>query len=132
MPPKPKPEVNWVNPKKCKVCGAKVTKQYHHTIDKWGHRHYYPLCVEHFREMKNRQYASLRARKLGAPAPISAGDLCQICGKRARVMDHSHITGKWRGHLCYKCNSGLGAFGDSTERIESAIAYLKRYAVEVR
>lgn len=59
--------------------------------------------------------------------------VCMICkkvcssGQRLSV-DHDHKTGKNRGLLCRKCNSGLGLFGDSVELLQKAIDYLKFYA----
>lgn len=56
---------------------------------------------------------------------------CAICKVdantliRALCVDHNHTTGKVRGLLCYKCNSGLGFFQDKTELVEKAIQYLK-------
>ena len=64
---------------------------------------------------------------------------CKICGKselrrnyqekREQLLplfvDHCHKTGKVRGLLCSKCNTGIGMFEDSIENLTSAISYLK-------
>jgi hypothetical protein len=56
----------------------------------------------------------------------SAG-VCAICrqpyGSRPNV-DHCHQTGKIRGVLCSRCNSGIGLFLDSPELLNAAIRYL--------
>jgi hypothetical protein len=57
---------------------------------------------------------------------------CAICGKvppgRPLGMDHCHTTGRVRDLLCNHCNSGLGMFGDNSELMLKAIAYLARHA----
>jgi hypothetical protein len=40
-------------------------------------------------------------------------------------LDHCHTTNKVRGILCPLCNLGLGHFKNSSERITTAINYLK-------
>jgi hypothetical protein len=70
-----------------------------------------------------------------AMATMQAGG-CAICGRKSiggksqRIkylsVDHCHSTGQVRGLLCHSCNTGLGMFGDSPERMRLAIAYLER------
>lgn len=55
---------------------------------------------------------------------------CAICDTKPAnplllVVDHNHDTGKVRGLLCGGCNTGLGIFGDSPERLERALGYLE-------
>ena len=45
-------------------------------------------------------------------------------------VDHCHETGKVRGLLCTKCNSGIGMFKDNIEYLISAISYLKENSIE--
>lgn len=68
------------------------------------------------------------------------GGLCAICGRaEIRVdhrtkkvsrlaIDHDHETHAVRSLLCHTCNNGLGAMGDSIDRLRAAIAYLERHA----
>lgn len=63
---------------------------------------------------------------------------CAICGsnssseskKKGRFLyiDHDHYTGKVRGLLCSKCNSGIGLLGDDFEVLECAADYLRTHA----
>ena len=41
------------------------------------------------------------------------------------VIDHKHNTKNVRGLLCTKCNAGIGMFDEDTDKLESAIRYLK-------
>lgn len=57
---------------------------------------------------------------------------CLICGatkpddtRKYMYVDHNHRTGKIRGLLCGKCNTGIGVFHESIYRMERAIAYLR-------
>lgn len=61
---------------------------------------------------------------------------CKICGcsdmtsNRGNKLhiDHDHSTGKVRGLLCAKCNTGLGAFKDNIAVLYEAISYLQYYS----
>lgn len=56
---------------------------------------------------------------------------CMLCGKKQTTsnrrfcIDHNHTTGNLRGILCVSCNTGIGQFSDSIEKLEKAIEYLK-------
>jgi hypothetical protein len=56
---------------------------------------------------------------------ISNNGLCHLCNlRKATDVDHDHVTGKVRGHLCNSCNTALGKLGDSTEGLTKAINYI--------
>lgn len=56
----------------------------------------------------------------------SQGGGCAICGCTDKLtVDHDHLTENVRGVLCQWCNSGLGQFRDSEERLSQAISYLR-------
>jgi len=58
---------------------------------------------------------------------------CSICDKhqtelnRSLAVDHSHMTGKVRGLLCSKCNTGIGQFNESILVMTKAQEYLKKH-----
>lgn len=58
------------------------------------------------------------------------GGVCKIClkpptkSKKFLSVDHDHKTGKVRGLLCNRCNSGIGYFKDNTSLMLTAISYL--------
>lgn len=69
-----------------------------------GHR----LSFEQFQAMKAKQQ-----------------DRCAICQKEEKLcIDHCHSSGRVRGLLCHRCNSGLGYFRDNPDFLEKAILYL--------
>ena len=54
---------------------------------------------------------------------------CAICFQETKLtVDHNHQTGRVRGLLCERCNSGIGALSDSVALLVSAKAYLEHYA----
>lgn len=60
------------------------------------------------------------------------GGVCAICAEPPTeflCVDHCHSTLRLRGLLCRKCNTGLGCYEDSVERMKLAMAYLERHRV---
>lgn len=53
---------------------------------------------------------------------------CKLCDcyLMKPFIDHDHETGKVRGILCPKCNTGIGLLDDSPERLRAAAAYLEK------
>jgi hypothetical protein len=55
---------------------------------------------------------------------------CESCGdafSKTPHLDHCHETKQFRGWLCGGCNTGLGMFMDSEDRLIKAVAYLERF-----
>jgi hypothetical protein len=56
--------------------------------------------------------------------------LCALCSQAitdtTMIPDHCHESGKVRGLICRRCNTGLGLFGDNIEGLRRAIDYLER------
>lgn len=56
---------------------------------------------------------------------------CRLCGEPPisgfrLLVDHSHITGKFRGLLCTGCNTGLGMFRDNPNLLRKAAEYVEK------
>lgn len=54
--------------------------------------------------------------------------VCVICNKKdskSLSVDHDHRTGKVRGLLCQKCNTGIGMFEDNINLLKQGIKYLR-------
>jgi hypothetical protein len=54
---------------------------------------------------------------------------CAVCSRSPSELgrlyvDHCHQSGKIRGLLCQKCNSGLGLLGDTREALQKALKYI--------
>lgn len=55
---------------------------------------------------------------------------CEVCGRRngrwGIALDHCHQTGRFRGWLCYSCNTILGHAADDPKILRGLAAYLER------
>jgi hypothetical protein len=56
------------------------------------------------------------------------GGVCAICSQAhvRMCVDHCHETRAIRGILCSPCNRAIGQLGDSAEKVQRAVDYLKR------
>jgi len=133
---------------KCKVCGytrpkgrtvcapCRVREQQSTFASPQAYR-------DHLRKIT----AARRLKKLGVTQDIynaklaEQGGVCAICKKPETVTrksplngelivrefcaDHDHVTGKFRGLLCQRCNNGLGNFKDDLDNLREAIRYLE-------
>lgn len=54
-------------------------------------------------------------------------NFCPICEKFTInwILDHCHLTKKFRGYICNSCNLALGRFNDDVRLLEKSIAYLQ-------
>ena len=79
----------------------------------------------------NLRWKRKRAGIIGATDAIKVGT-CTICGMDTKLLlDHCHKTGRIRGWLCVRCNTGLGMFGDSAIILTKAVSYLRTNAEEM-
>ena len=58
---------------------------------------------------------------------------CAICGKHEKdcskqklYVDHDHDTKQVRGLLCSRCNSAIGLFDESVEKLSNAVRFLNK------
>lgn len=86
-------------------------KNYYRNGQKSRIKYRYGISFEDFEEMKERQ-----------------NNLCAICKTKTYEkelnIDHCHATGKIRGLLCTKCNTGIGLFCDDINLLKNVITYL--------
>ena len=82
-------------------------------------------------EYQKHWYQAERERSAGRPRPVN----CEVCGEPPRAKrggsavlcyDHDHVTGRFRGWLCFLCNAALGNARDNIEVLERLAAYLSR------
>jgi len=74
---------------------------------------------------KQREYQrAKRGLPLPAYPPPPACECCRLPFGRTAHLDHDHRTGKFRGWLCGKCNTGIGSLGDDISGIQRAASYL--------
>jgi hypothetical protein len=90
-------------------------ERYHADKDKYLDNFYkknYTLSLQEYNEMLEQQK-----------------EVCKICKEpcvtgRRLAVDHCHSTGKVRGLLCTRCNSGLSQYKDRVDLLQNAIDYL--------
>ena len=108
-----------------------------HTAPKGkGFRNQCVECREHIKRVINKikkEYAFLKP---------SISDCCILCGESGNelqkftsqgphkrklpwVCDHDHKTDKFRGWICFNCNTGLSNAKDNIKTLENWIEYLK-------
>lgn len=64
-----------------------------------------------------------RAKYAPRPKPIQ----CEVCGAMGIIcLDHDHITDKFRGWICNRCNVALGMVKDNSETLIALSEYLKK------
>lgn len=64
------------------------------------------------------------------------GGVCACCGEKPDPaadrrhailhVDHDHVTGFVRGLLCHGCNTGIGCFSESPDKLWLAVVYVER------
>jgi hypothetical protein len=122
---------------KCKTCVGAKDKKIRDDQRKRGEA----LASARWRERHPDRHAlatlRMHAKKKGLDvAEVEAywrshDGLCDICGKPERGLkkrlsiEHDHVTGKFRGLTCGRCNTLIGMADDDISVLEAAIEYLK-------
>ncbi len=59
---------------------------------------------------------------------------CAVCGDSMEkpYVDHNHRSGRIRGLLCYRCNTGLGFMRENTRILLAAVEYLTLHKSDAR
>ncbi len=117
---------------RCKVCKSGEVR------DAYAANPEHKKAVGKSHYHSNRGLDSRMRRKYGITAEeyqrllAAQGGHCAICpatepgyGRKYFTVDHDHKTGKVRGLLCVRCNTGLGMMEDSADRMEAAAQYIK-------
>lgn len=53
---------------------------------------------------------------------------CEICGETGQIcFDHDHLTNKFRGWICFKCNFALGYAKDNPYLLQKLSEYLIKH-----
>lgn len=105
-----------------------------------GHKRKYEQNMSPEQKARRKDYHYWRHLRLnyGVTPEIYAamlkaqGGLCALCCKPGRTgrngkmdVDHCHTTGRVRGLLCRHCNIALGILGDTPERMEIVMTYVR-------
>jgi hypothetical protein len=110
--------------KTCVKCGKeKLPSQFRLSAKSDNHKYRRPECIECEKKYSKEKYKIFKKIK-----SIEIGNKCACCGRSDKklVLDHCHVTGKFRGFICQNCNLGIGRLGDNIEGIKMALKYLKK------
>lgn len=103
------------------------------------HKQYYSLnkkkCYDRTNAWRKKNPSRIKASKIKSKYGLSADayasmclsqdNKCLLCLRDVKlVVDHDHVTGRVRGLLCRKCNSGLGLFLDNSDALLRASTYV--------
>ena len=77
-------------------------------------------------DLRRRWAYGIQPERLAA-LRVEQGGRCAVCRVGpATHVDHEHNTGRVRGLLCHRCNTGIGMLGDSEAGLVAALGYLRR------
>lgn len=116
----------------CRICGIeKPLEDFYYRKDTGRHRRECKECTKSLIHYRNTGWTQDDYER----ALIKQEGKCAICHCTLNssrytklAVDHCHKTGKLRGLLCMNCNTALGLFKDSPERLKEAIQYLEYHS----
>ena len=85
---------------------------------------------------KYREYGVMwKLKKLEKDAGQVCPKQCEICDRtqlKRLSFDHDHETGKFRGWVCYKCNTVLGLVDDDPRMLQKIINFLNEKDIKTK
>lgn len=128
--------------RKCAQCGKPFTKM----LNGAGYKYCSRLCMQRSKVkwhdkpgVKEYRHLYYIQKRYGVNPDEHAamlkeqGGKCAMCGKsithggnRNRQLDHCHRSGKPRGILCPRCNTGLANLNDDPGLLRKGIEYLTK------
>ena len=122
--------------KDCGYSGSDLSKFVKNKQSRYGYRN---LCIScavkrNSKEEKQKDWKTDHQTKKRCNVDVetykrlmATSNCCEICGSKEQLCyDHDHLTMKFRGVLCRKCNRSLGQSGDSLEALQRVVKYLER------
>lgn len=100
---------------------VKIKKNHVESRD-WGLQWKYGISQEDYMIMLEAQKGVC---KICSNPPSSKDHKANRDGMLYLHVDHDHSTGKVRGLLCKRCNTGLGGFRDNPSLLAKAALYIK-------
>ena len=86
-----------------------------------------PICYsKEWRKLhdSSRQRLEIQESLACRPKP----KICEICGRKGTIhFDHDHKSGKFRGWICYRCNSIIGLAKDDYKILYKILKYIKTF-----
>lgn len=109
--------------KVCSKCNQeKALSEFHKKLCAGG----YDVKQSYCKDCQSNHGYVIKGLRKTAPPKSSVCDCCGVADSKM-ILDHDHTTEEFRGWLCYRCNSGIGALGDTTEGLELALSYLRKH-----
>lgn len=113
---------------RCKACQAKQARGWYSRNTKRANANRRRLLLQENFGLTPEEYDAMLESQGGVCATCGRPESAERDGKIMRLaVDHCHETGRIRGLLCHACNRSIGLFGEDTDLMERAIAYLEKH-----